>query len=138
MSVKVFMNGPSTICGRQPLKTFTWTILEHLDPCIWTVEGMHIEIAQPNKHYSDYDNRKGCFSLNIQDLCHYKYCFQDVMTKWPGSVYDLWFFLNSSINKMFRNETISSCVKVGSESTDPIPVFLFGDPVYPSVPFLMN
>ena len=25
---KVFKNGPSKICGRQPLKTFTWPILE--------------------------------------------------------------------------------------------------------------
>ena len=30
--VKVFKNGPSTICGRQPLKNFTWSILEYLDP----------------------------------------------------------------------------------------------------------
>ena len=27
---KVFKNGPSKICGRQPLKT--WFILEYLDP----------------------------------------------------------------------------------------------------------
>ena len=35
--VKVFQNGPSKICGRQPLKSFsctnfTWSILEYLDP----------------------------------------------------------------------------------------------------------
>ena len=24
-------NGPSNICGRQPLKNFTWSILEYLD-----------------------------------------------------------------------------------------------------------
>ena len=28
---KVFKNGPSKICGRQPLKKFTWSILEYLD-----------------------------------------------------------------------------------------------------------
>ena len=26
--VKVFKNGPSKICGTQPLKNFTWSILE--------------------------------------------------------------------------------------------------------------
>ena len=31
---KVFKNGPSKICGRQPLKNFTWFILEYLDPFI--------------------------------------------------------------------------------------------------------
>ena len=30
--VKVFKNGPSKICGRQPLKKFTWSILIYLDP----------------------------------------------------------------------------------------------------------
>ena len=26
---KVFTNGPNKICGRQPLKNFTWSILEY-------------------------------------------------------------------------------------------------------------
>ena len=30
--VKVFKNRPSKICGWQPLKNFTWSILEYLDP----------------------------------------------------------------------------------------------------------
>ena len=30
--VKVFKNGPSKICERQPLKNFTWSILKYLDP----------------------------------------------------------------------------------------------------------
>ena len=29
---KVIKNGPSTICGRQPLKNFTCSILEYFDP----------------------------------------------------------------------------------------------------------
>ena len=32
--VKVFQNGPSQICGRQPLKNFTWSFFEHLDPFV--------------------------------------------------------------------------------------------------------
>ena len=32
--VKLFKNGQSKICGRQPLKKFTWSILEYLDPNI--------------------------------------------------------------------------------------------------------
>ena len=30
--VNVLKNGPSKICRRQPLKDFTWSILEYLDP----------------------------------------------------------------------------------------------------------
>ena len=29
---KAFKNGPSKICGRQPLKNFTWSILEYFVP----------------------------------------------------------------------------------------------------------
>ena len=32
---KVFKNGPSEICGRQPLKNFTWPILEYVVPYYW-------------------------------------------------------------------------------------------------------
>ena len=29
---KVFKSGPRKICGRQPLKYFSWTILEYSEP----------------------------------------------------------------------------------------------------------
>ena len=29
---KVFKNGPSKTCGRQPMKKFTWSILEYFFP----------------------------------------------------------------------------------------------------------
>ena len=32
---KVFKNVPSKICGRQPSKNFTWTILEYFVPYIF-------------------------------------------------------------------------------------------------------
>ena len=32
---KVFKSGPSKICGRQPLKTFTWSTLEYFVPCMY-------------------------------------------------------------------------------------------------------
>ena len=31
---KVFKNRPSKICGRQPLKNFTWSILEYFAPYV--------------------------------------------------------------------------------------------------------
>ena len=35
---KVFKNGPSEICGRQPLRNFTWSILEYFDPNVTLCE----------------------------------------------------------------------------------------------------
>ena len=70
--------------------------------CIGTIDGMHNKLAEPNKHYSDYNNSKSCFSLNPkhQAASSYKYCFQDVMIKWPGRLHDLCAFSNSSVNKL--------------------------------------
>ena len=37
--VKVFKNGLSNIYGKQPLKNFTWSILEYLDPYMLWIKG---------------------------------------------------------------------------------------------------
>ena len=70
-------------------------------------------------------------------MCNCKYCFQDVVVKWPGSVHDVQIFLNFSINGMFQNRIIPPCEKILAEERDPVPVFLLGDPAYP-LPFLMK
>ena len=42
------MNGPSKICGRQPLKNFTWSILEYFVPnnlCKLEIYGLILNIV---------------------------------------------------------------------------------------------
>ena len=46
---------------------------------IGTIDGTHIEIAEPNEHYSDLINRKAYLSLNVQAVCDYKYRFEDLV-----------------------------------------------------------
>ena len=74
--------------------------------CIGAIDGIHIEIAEPNEHYSNFINRKGYFSLKGRAVHGYKYCFQDVVVKWPGS------------SRLMNGR-------------DPVPVYLLGDPAYP-------
>ena len=37
---KVFKKGPSKNCGRQPLKNFTWSILEYFLPFVFTLRDL--------------------------------------------------------------------------------------------------
>ena len=102
------------------------------------IDGTHIEITEPSKHYSGFMNRKGHFPLNVQAVCDYMYDFQDIIVKWPGNGHDARVFLNSTINECSEKRIIPPCGKILAEGGDSVPVYLLDNRVNALLLFLLK
>ena len=122
------------------VENLTQKVLEHhgFPQCIGAIDGTHIAIRQPNQNYADCINRKGFTSVNVRALCDYRYCFLDVVMRWPGSVHDSRIFLQSNLNQKLWNKFVPSCEKQIVKGEMKVPICILGDPAYPLLPFLMK
>ena len=131
------MKLPETVAE---VENLTQRFLEHhgFPQCIGAIDGTHIAIRQPNQNYADCINRKGFTSVNVRALCDYRYCFLDVVMRWPGSVHGSRIFLQSNLNQKLWNKFVPSCEKQIVKGEMKVPICILGDPAYPLLPFLMK
>lgn len=66
---------------------------------VGATDGSHISINKPKGHDSDYVNRKGQYSINLQGTVDHKKLFIDVYCGEPGSLHDARVLKRSSLHK---------------------------------------
>jgi DDE superfamily endonuclease len=110
------------------------------------IDGTHISIKRLCKDGSDYFNRKGYYSINMQGyvpsmrltlieaLVDFKKRFLDVEIRWPGSVGDIRIFQNSCLNCDYEAklaELGTTPLRIGPDDPEEdIPAFILGDSTY--------
>lgn len=80
--------------------------------CIGAVDETHVPITKPKENATDFINRKGFFSLNVEACVDCKYMFVDTVIKWSGSVHGSRVFGNLNVNQKLRDGVISKCPKL--------------------------
>ena len=105
--------------------------------CAGSIDGSHIPVLPPTMNHTDYYNRKGFYSVNVQAVVDHNLLFTDLYIGWPGNVHDARVLVNSALySRCSSKEWLKGdTVRVGNSQ---LPTFLIGDSAYPLLPWLLK
>jgi len=90
------------------------------------IDCTHIAIQSPGGDAGElFRNRKGYFSLNVQAVVNANLLFENVVSRWHGSVHDATIFSSSRLYARFETGEIQGG-------------YLLGDAGYPCKPYLLT
>ncbi|KAK6487166.1 protein ANTAGONIST OF LIKE HETEROCHROMATIN PROTEIN 1-like [Huso huso] len=105
--------------------------------CGGAVDGCHFPNLCPPFSATEYYNRKCYYSVVMQAVVDYRFCFTDINIGGPGKIHDARelrnsiLFINGQAGALFIEITRDYCGV-------PVPVVILGDPSYPLLPWLMK
>ena len=105
--------------------------------CAGAIDGTHFPVCAPLLNHTDYYNRKGNYSVNMQAVVDNQYRFLDIYVGWPGSVHDTRVFAHSSLYIKGEAGTLIQSHERTIEGVK-VPRFLIGDSAYPLLNWLMK
>ena len=96
----------------------------------------------PFLHHTNFEQiitteKVGIYSVILQSLVDYKYCFMDVYVGWPGSVHDARVFANSQLYRLGSTETLFPRKVLELDGVD-VPVVILADSAYPLMSWLLK
>lgn len=94
---------------------------------IGCIDGTQIRIIAPSNNESDFVNRKGFHSINVQGVCDHKGMFTNVVARWPGSTHD---------SHVFHTSSLCTYLETNHHSLDD--GILLGDSGYACTTYLMT
>ena len=86
--------------------------------CAGSIDGSHIPVSPPSLNHTDYDNRKGWYSILVQAVVDHKYMFRDLCVGWPGSVHDARVLANCAFFNKAKERMIMAGNEIDINGTD--------------------
>lgn len=96
-------------------------------PCVvGAIDGTHVRCSPHEENESDYVNRKGFYSINVQAVCDSEGKYTNVVARFCGSTHDSFVLKHSNLWTAFEEQHV------------PVGNIILGDSGYPCRPWLLT